>query len=123
MNVPQNLYAMALPGGQTPGNIFSNIVPSLLSTSAQKAGGFAISLSGVAGAVLYDAGFADAITLSMAADQAGFSYAELVFVLLGAAPYFIDFVVAMAQIESPSGVSSAETSFNVAYGSGNPNNT
>jgi hypothetical protein len=73
--------------------------------------------------VLQDAGFAAAVDSSMAMDQAGFSYAHQLFLLLGAAPYFIDYAATMWSIADQGGLDNFETGFNRAFGSGSPTNT
>jgi hypothetical protein len=73
--------------------------------------------------VLQDAGFAAAIDASMAADQAGFSYAHQLSLLIGAAPYFIDYAINMWQILDPQGSAKFEVGFNNAFGSGSATDT
>jgi RHS repeat-associated protein len=120
--VTESLFQLTSPGGFTAGNMLG-LLPNLLTTSDQAAGWFSISITWLAPAVLQDAGFAAAVDTSMALDQAGFSYAHQLSLLLGAAPYFIDYAATMAQIVDPTGVSSFEQGFNRAFGSGSPANT
>jgi RHS repeat-associated protein len=77
------------PNSLTLRNVLS-FRPNSTTTSEAPMGTRAIPLTWIAPAVLSDAGFASAIDASMAADQAGFSYAQLLSLLIGAASYFID---------------------------------
>jgi hypothetical protein len=43
--------------------------------------------------------------------------------LIGAAPYFIDYAATLVQIIDPSGYSQVEIGFNNAFGSASPDNT
>jgi RHS repeat-associated protein len=120
--VTESLFQLTSPGGFTAGNMLG-LLPNLLTTSDQAAGWFSIPITWLAPAVLQDAGFAAAVDTSMALDQAGFSYAHQLSLLLGAAPYFIDYAATMAQIVDPTGVGTFEQGFNRAFGSGSPTNT
>jgi hypothetical protein len=99
------------------------LLPNLVTTSENAAGWLSIPLGWVAPAVLEDAGFAAAIDVSMASDQAGFSYAHQLSFLIGAAPYFVDYAVTLFSIIDPTDFDKVQVAFNNAYGSANPNNT
>ena len=77
-----------------------------------------------------DAGFAATVDISMAVDQAGFSYAQQFSLLLGVATGIVPIIgpligdtTKLVQILDPSGYAQAETWFNNAFGSANPNIT
>jgi hypothetical protein len=115
---------IAEAGAATPGNIFGQIIPNLITTGPQQFTAFGIPLgiplSGVAGAMIYNAGFAGAIDVSMVGDQLGVSYAQQFVMLIGAAPYFIDFAFAELQVQGPGTFASDEVSANKFFGSANP---
>jgi RHS repeat-associated protein len=113
---------LASPGGVNASNLLG-LLPNFLTTNAQAAGWVSIPLFWVAPAALSDAGFAAAVDASMALDQAGFSYAHQLSILIGAAPYFIDYFATLIQIMNPTGFAKFETGFNNAFGSASPDNT
>jgi len=117
---------LVAPGGVTPGNIGGAIIPNLLTTSPTQFTLFGhaigIPLSGVAGAMIYNAGFAAAVDISMVADHLGMSYAWQLVLMIGAAPYFIDLAFAEFQIFGTTIFDKGETGFNIGFGSSNPNN-
>lgn len=125
--VTESLFQLSSPGGLNAGN-FAGLVPNLWTTSAEQAGWFSIPLNWVTpmftGTQAFaGAGFAAAVDISMAADQAGFSYAHQLSMLIGAAPYFIDYAATFIQIVDPSDYSQVEIGFNNAFGSASPDNT
>ncbi len=120
--ITESMFQIAQPGGVNAGNLLG-LFPTFLTTSPQAAGWFSLSITWLGPAVLQDAGFAAAVDTSMAMDQAGFSYAHQLFLLIGAAPYFIDYAATMWQIADPSGLDSFEVGFNHAFGSASPNDT
>jgi RHS repeat-associated protein len=120
--VQESLAQLASPGGFNAANL-GGLLPNLVTTSENAAGWLSIPLGWVAPAVLEDAGFAAAIDVSMASDQAGFSYAHQLSFLIGAAPYFVDYAVTLFSIIDPTDFDKVQVAFNNAYGSANPNNT
>ena len=118
----ESLFQLTSPGGFTANNLLG-LLPNLVTTNEQAAGWFSIPIGWLAPAVLSDAGFAGAVDASMAMDQAGFSYAHQLSLLFGAAPYFIDYAITMAQIVDPTGSATFEQGFNKAFGSASPDNT
>jgi hypothetical protein len=99
-NGVQSVAQMAVPGGG--GFDFSNVAGFLSNfvSSGKSAGGlFSIPISGLS-EMLTNAGLAATVNVSMAADQLGFSYADQIVALSGAAPYF-DLVVAQMQLSDP----------------------
>jgi RHS repeat-associated protein len=81
-----------------------------------------ISLGWVPSAALNGGAFAAAVDVSMAADQAGFSYADQVSLLLKAAPLFIDYALTLFEEANPNDdYNKAANAFNQAFGSANPN--
>ncbi len=136
--VTESMAQLTSPGGFNGPNL-TGLVPNLWTTSTQAAGAgqpvaglFNIPLGWVtpafvsttnAAGTFAGAGFAAVVDISMASDQAGFSYAHQLSMLLGAAPYFIDYAFALAQLVDPSGYSAAEVWFNNGFGSANPDNT
>jgi hypothetical protein len=81
-------------------------------------------------AAFADAGFAGVVDLSMATDQAGFSYAQQFSLLLGVATAVvpvagpaISYVMKLTQVLDQSDYTQDEISFNNAFGSANPNST
>ena len=87
-------------------------------------------LNWAAGAAFSYGGFAALVDISMAADQAGYSYAQQFSLLLGVATAFVPIAgpaigdaLKLTQILDPSGYSAVERGFNNAFGSANPNNT
>ena len=108
--------------GFSMGSAF-DLLSNLVTTNETAAGWFSLPLTWLAPAALSDAGFAAAIDVSMASDQAGFSYAHQLSILIGAAPYFIDYAAKLEQIMNPGGTDRFETGFNQAFGSGSPNDT
>src|SRR5262249_1957500 len=105
------------------GSNLAGLLPNLITTNEAAAGWLSIPLGWVAPAALEDAGFAAAVDVSMASDQAGFSYAHQLSFLVAAAPYFIDYAITMFNILDPTDFNKTETAFNNAYGSANPNDT
>ncbi|WP_038708579.1 RHS repeat-associated core domain-containing protein, partial [Burkholderia thailandensis] len=120
--VTESLTQLSMPNGFNAGNMLG-LLPNLVTTNEQAAGWFSIPIGWLGPGVLNDAGFAGLVDTSMALDQAGFSYAHQISLLLGAAPYFIDYAATMAQIVDASGVNNFEMAFNNAFGSGSPSNT
>jgi RHS repeat-associated protein len=120
--VQESLAQLSSPGGFTASNL-AGLLPNLITTNEVAAGWLSIPLGWVAPAALEDAGFAAAVDVSMASDQAGFSYAHQLSFLLGAAPYFVDYAVTLFNILDPTDFSKTETAFNNAYGSASPNDT
>jgi RHS repeat-associated protein len=120
--VTESMAQLSMPGGVNAGNLLG-LLPNFITTNEQAAGWFSLSITWLAPAVLQDAGFAAAVDSSMAMDQAGFSYAHQLFLLLGAAPYFIDYAATMWSIADQGGLDNFETGFNRAFGSGSPTNT
>jgi hypothetical protein len=119
--VTESLFQLSSLGGFNAGNLLG-LLPNLVTTNEQAAG-WPLSITWLAPAVLQDAGFAAAVDTSMAMDQAGFSYANQLFLLLGAAPYFIDYAATMWLIADQKGLDSFEAGFNRAFGSASPNDT
>jgi len=107
---------------QRSGNLLG-LLPNLITTNEPAAGWFSLSITWLAPAVLQDAGFAGAVDTSMAMDQAGFSYAHQLFLLLGGAPYFIDYAATMWLISDQKSLDTFEAGLNRAFGSGSPNDT
>ncbi|MHA7233044.1 toxin TcdB middle/N-terminal domain-containing protein, partial [Burkholderia pseudomallei] len=120
--VTESLAQLSMPNGFNAGNLLG-LLPNLVTTNEQAAGWFSIPIGWLGPGVLNDAGFAGLVDTSMALDQAGFSYAHQISLLLGAAPYFIDYAATMAQIVDANGVNNFEMAFNNAFGSGSPSNT
>jgi hypothetical protein len=113
---------LATPGGFSGGSA-AGMLTNLLSTGPTEAGWFSIPIGWLAPAVLTDAGVAGAVDASMAMDQAGFSYVHQLSLLIGAAPYFIDFAFALWQFMDKGSYDSAELAFNSAFGSASPSDT
>ena len=81
-----------------------------------------IPLSWVPDAALNGGLFAAAVNVSFAADQAGFSYADQIALLLKAAPLFIDYALTLFQESNPNDdYNKAANAFNKAFGSANSN--
>ena len=120
--VTESLAQLSMPNGINASNLLG-LLPNLVTTNEQAAGWLSIPISWLAPGVLNDAGFAGLVDTSMALDQGGLSYAHQISLLLGAAPYFIDYAATMAQIVDANGVNNFEMAFNRAFGSGNPSNT
>jgi RHS repeat-associated protein len=81
-----------------------------------------ISLGWVPSAALNSGAFAAAVTVSMAADQAGFSYADQLALLLKGAPIFIDYALTLFQEANPNeDYNKVANAINSAFGSADPN--
>ncbi len=81
-----------------------------------------ISLGWVPSAALNSGAFASLVTVSFAADQAGFSYADQLSLLLKAAPLFIDYALTLFQEGNPNNdFNAVSNAINRAFGSANPN--
>jgi RHS repeat-associated protein len=77
-----------------------------------------IPLGWVPNAALNGGFFAAAVNVSFAADQAGFSYADQIALLLKAAPLFIDYALTLFQESNPNNdYTAAANAFNKAFGS------
>ena len=72
----------AAPNGLTVSNV-AGFLPNLVTTNTAAGGFLSIPISGVGSVLVNGAGFSAAITVSMAADQAGFSYAHQISLLIG----------------------------------------
>jgi RHS repeat-associated protein len=117
----QSVAQMAVPNGG--GFSFSNVagfMGNFVSNGPTAGGLYSISIIGLQ-EMVSNAGLAAAVDVSMAADQLGFSYAAQVVSLLGLAPYFVDVIVAQAQLSDPNGLANLEEGFNTKYaGSSHP---
>jgi RHS repeat-associated protein len=81
-----------------------------------------IPLGWLPGAVLQGGGFAAAVEVSFAADQAGFSYADQIALLLKGAPFFIDYALTLFQEINPNNdYYKVADAINQAFGSAEPN--
>jgi hypothetical protein len=76
-----------------------------------------IPLGWVPSVALNGGAFASAVDVSFAADQAGFSYADQVTLLLKAAPLFLDYALTLFQEGDVSDYQGVATSFNKFFGS------
>jgi RHS repeat-associated protein len=81
-----------------------------------------ISLAWVPSIALNGGAFAAAVDVSFASDEAGFSYADQVALLLKAAPLFVDFALTIFQVGNfDDTYNEAANALNRAFGSANPN--
>jgi RHS repeat-associated protein len=80
-----------------------------------------ISLGWVPSAALNSGAFAGAVNVSFAADEAGFSFADQVTLLLKAAPCFIDYALTLFQEGDNGDYGKAADAFNQFFGSADPN--
>jgi len=76
-----------------------------------------IYIGWVPSAVVSSGGFADVVVASVALDQAGFSYADQLALLLKAAPYFIDLALTLYSEMDPNDFTSDQAWLNKAFGS------
>jgi hypothetical protein len=105
-------------GGFDASNV-GGFLTNFISTGTQASGWFSIPLYPL-DEMVTNAGLAATVDVSMAADQLGFSYADLIVALSGAVPIW-DLVVAQLQLSDSSEMNKIETTFNQSFGSGNPN--
>ena len=80
-----------------------------------------IPLNWVPQVVVSNGGFAAVVTVSFAADQAGFSYADQVSLLMKAVPYFVDYAFTLFQEGYPNDWDWLGNQINQAFSSANPN--
>ena len=81
-----------------------------------------ISLGWVPSAALNSGAFAALVSVSFAADQAGFSYADQLSLLLKAAPLFVDYALTLFEEINPNNdFNKVSNAINRAFGSADPN--
>ena len=108
--IPDFIGVQNISGSTAVGTFFSN--GSLVN----------ISLGWVPSAALNNGAFAAVVTVSFAADQAGFSYADQLSALLKGAPLFIDYALTLFQEVNPhNDFNGASNAINRWFGSANPN--